>query len=166
MGIPNLTLTVSEVNGVGIITDQNGGRGDDILFQGEVATLTFQPGSGVRAVTSLVVVTPSPLPAGVSVTQQTDGPNCVATDTDTLLSTAQEVDVKYSVTYIRTNGTPGIVDPKLINMPSARPQSVLMARGTSKKPMPKTRPAVRGKAKPVARRAPAKSKKAKVARAR
>lgn len=124
------TLTVSYVNGVATITDPNGGSGDETIFRNESDEITFQPGTGVRAVTALVVNRPVPLPDGVTLTQILDSGDCVVTDTDSLTAAAQEVDVAYCIHFTDSNGVARSTDPQLINMPTLRPPPELtpMAR--------------------------------------
>jgi hypothetical protein len=129
MGNRSWTLTVAydAATGKATITDPNGGTGDETIFRGETDTVTFQAGDGVRAVTALVVTSPSPLPTGVSVTQTTSGSSCVVTDSDTLVDTAAEVDVVYCINFTDSTGIARSTDPKLINMPTARIELMPMA---------------------------------------
>lgn len=130
------TLTVSYVNGVATITDPEGGSGDETIFRNESDEITFQPGTGVRAVTALVINRPVPLPEGVTVAQILDGPDCVVTDSDSLAATAQEVDVAYCIHFTDSNGVARSTDPQLINRPTLRPPSEMtpMARPARSQP--------------------------------
>ena len=127
------TLTVSYVNRVASITDPNGGNGTETIFVNETDQVTFQPGTGVQAVTAFVVNSPIPLPTGVTVTQSLQGTSCVVLDADTLASTAAEVDVDYCIQFTDSNGIRRSTDPQLINKPTVRPGMLTpMARRTSR----------------------------------
>lgn len=144
------TLTVSYVNGVASITDPNGGTGDETIFRGESDQVTFQPGTGVRAVTAFVINSPVPLPTGVTITQQTSGSSLVILDTNSLVATADEVDVSYCISFTDSSGVARSTDPQLVNKPTVRPDALAARRRALKmlKPMPR-KPA----AKPAAARA-------------
>jgi hypothetical protein len=119
------TLTVSYVNGVASITDGNGGTGDETIFANEEDQATFQPGTGVKAVTAFRITSPIPLPRGVTVTQTLDGNDCVVLDANRLESTANQVDVKYCIHFTDSNGVDRTTDPQLINKPTTRPPTML-----------------------------------------
>jgi hypothetical protein len=117
---PNWSFTVSYVNNVISIKDPNGNSADETVFRGETGTLTFQPGSGVRAVTGINITSPATLPEGVSVTWTQRGTNLVVTDIDSLAATDSEVDVSYCVEFTDSNGNAVTSDPMLVNKPSLR----------------------------------------------
>ena len=73
------TLTVNYIDGVVTITGENGEPVDKTIYRTETDTITFQPGTDVRSVASLTITSPSPLPAGVSVTQVNRNNNLVVT---------------------------------------------------------------------------------------
>lgn len=165
------TLTVSYVNRVATITDPNGGNGDETIFVNEVDQVTFQPGTGVQAVTAFVVNSPIPLPTGVTITQSTQGNTCIVLDADTLATTAQEVDLDYCIQFTDSNGIRRSTDPQLINKPTVRPGMLMpMAQRStrlsakaaapgkySSKPA-NARAAAQPKGKPTAKPAAAKAK--------
>lgn len=115
------TFTVTYVNDVISITDANGNSADETVYRGETDTITFLPGSGVRAVTGINITAPQQLPAGVSITPTPRGNNLVVTDVNSLSETDQEVDVSYCVLFTDSNGNAVTSDPMLINKPSLRP---------------------------------------------
>lgn len=142
------TLTVSYVNGVASITDPNGGTGDETIFRGESDQVTFQPGTGVRAVTAFVINSPVPLPVGVTITQQTSESTLVVLDTNSLAETAAEVDVSYCISFTDSSGISRSTDPQLVNKPTIRPNALLVRRRANSmlKPLPR-KPAAKATAK-------------------
>jgi hypothetical protein len=115
------TLTLTYINGSVSLTGPAGEPVDKTIYRGETDTLTIQPGTGVRSVLSITITSPSPLPSGVSLSQEVKNNNLIVTDIDTLASDADEVDVVYCVNFIDSSGRTLSSDPKLINMPSVRP---------------------------------------------
>jgi hypothetical protein len=104
-----------------LLTDMDGQNLDKTIYRGETDTITFHPSSGVRSIDSISITSPNPLPAGVSVTQATQGRTLVVTDMDNLASDASAVDVVYCLHFTDGYGNKVDSDPKLINMPILRP---------------------------------------------
>ena len=118
--MPSSTLHVAYVNGTIQITEPNGGSVDVTIYSGETHELTLLPSTGVRAVTGIMILDPTPLPEGISITTEVKGVGLLVTDVNSLTSSDIEVEVDYCILFLDSAGNAVTNDPKLINKPGMR----------------------------------------------
>jgi hypothetical protein len=125
------------------ITGGSDGGGDVVIASGDVAVITFAPGSGVARVSAFSVI--SAISSRVSITTTATTDSVIVTDVDNLLAADPENDLAYCVSFLDSNSTVHNTDPQLINKPQPRINAMLtpMPRATPQ-PAPRrisTRPA-------------------------